>query len=142
MPTHSFLDGCTELNLEQETKDTHEILPRAHPAHPKQVLHPLLSSASTNFQQLQRITLRQCFPLGVSKLSATSGPFALHTRPRRKHDLRPLLNTQRARSSLLKDPGSACWQINWSSAPKGLVWKGSSRDRDSQVAGLSHPTPV
>ena len=36
MPTHSFLDGCAELNLEQETKDIPEILPRAHPALPKQ----------------------------------------------------------------------------------------------------------
>lgn len=100
-------------------------------------VHPLPSSTCTNFQPLQCITPPPCFPLGVSKPSSTSGPFTLHTHPRKKHDPKSLPNTQRAKSSLLKDPGSASWQINQSSGPKRTGVQGEQqRWRQSSGRGL------
>lgn len=102
--------------------------PKSCPESKAEVLHPVPSSTCTNFQLAHCITPPQHLPVGVSKPPATSSPFTLHTHPRWKQDPKSLLNTQRARSSLLKDPGSAHWKINWSSASEGLVYKGNSRD--------------
>lgn len=123
MPAHSFLDGCTELNLEQETKDIPKILPRVQSrgftSRPQQHVH-----------QLPAGPLHHSSPApSCGGLKAPCNLKPIHTPHTSQMEARPQITAQHTeRSSLLKDPGSAHWKINWSSASEGLVYKGNSRD--------------